>query len=317
VPGTAGDFPHGATLRRDGTAWILVEKVDRSLGACLWWGEAQGAEDLHVLAEPAEVAATLARRASYFHPAPTVWSVQGRDLHPAPATALPPEPALPPGHAELAPLILEAGAEPVVEHGRLVGEVRGLEVARVEDHEGEVRLSIGVGKHDRQARTMMSGALMDPAEATAVLRQVVDDVGRRRAPGAPVHPAFSLAPERWLRSVVVSSPERVGARELAVSSPADPRPNLLGRSPAPAAGIDGDGRPVVVVCSTGLDPELVPVAAEARVLAVRERPELDGARLVLVLPHGDDHRITHRLAERLTDPAQVRTVPASWRSLSV
>ena len=84
-----------------------------------------------------------------------------------------------------------------------------------------------------------------------------------------------------------------------------PRPNLKDAWPAVATG---EG--VVVVCSVGIDLDLVPFAADARLAHGR-----DGARLVLVLPARDDHRVTRELNGLLRQPADIVTVPDGWRSL--
>jgi hypothetical protein len=65
---------------------------------------------------------------------------------------------------------------------------------------------------------------------------------------------------------------------------------------------------VLVVCSTGIDLDLVPFAADARLLDGRD------PRLVLVLPDGDDHPVTRDLAGALRRPADVVTVGREWRS---
>jgi hypothetical protein len=65
---------------------------------------------------------------------------------------------------------------------------------------------------------------------------------------------------------------------------------------------------VVVVCSVGVDLDLVPAAADARLA-------LDPlAALVLVVPERDDHPVTRSLAERLTRPATIETISGDWRS---
>ena len=69
---------------------------------------------------------------------------------------------------DLVDLILDAGAEPVVEHGVLTGEVAGLEVLRavVDPYTGELRLEVGLGNHDREANTLVYGNV-PPAFAIA------------------------------------------------------------------------------------------------------------------------------------------------------
>src|SRR5438093_1278 len=82
--------------------------------------------DLHVLVD--QGAGVLARRAAAFDRPPTIWTIDGSSLHPAEPAPFLPEPPLDPLVAPLADVILTAGAEPVVEHGVLRGEVLGLEV---------------------------------------------------------------------------------------------------------------------------------------------------------------------------------------------
>ncbi len=86
------------------------------------------------------------------------------------------------------------------------------------------------------------------------------------------------------------------------------RPNLKDPVPAVAAGLDINGEPIVVVCSIGIDLDLVPYAADARAATGPV-----GARLLLAVPERDDHAVTRALAARLVDPAAVVGVPLSAR----
>jgi hypothetical protein len=212
----------------------------------------------------------------------------------------------------------------VAEHGVLAGEVLGLEVARVAVDGSEARLEVGVGQHDREAQRLVHGD-RSPVEALAA---AVAEVRRLRVAGAAGHPANLLSPERWLRAVVLDAPALAGARGLDPVSSTVVRADLRSRAPAPAWGVDEDGEPVVVVCSTGIDPDLVPLGADVRVAARAgalapapwtDHPwAKDGAgpvRLVLLVPAGDDHAVTRALAAALAQPAVVRTVPAGWRGM--
>ena len=76
------------------------------------------------------------------------------------------------------------------------------------------------------------------------------------------------------------------------------------------SGVDADGGEVVVVCSVGVDLDLVPYASDAR---ATDAPD---ARLVLVLPERDAVDITRRLAGRLLEPADLVTVGDGWRSIA-
>ena len=90
-------------------------------------------------------------------------------------------------------------------------------------------------------------------------------------------------------------------------------PTTLASSSVPrgGTGVDRDERPLVVVCSTGIDLDAVPAAADARLADGRP-----GCRVVVAVPPGDDHPVTRALAADLRDPAEVLTVSARWRELS-
>jgi hypothetical protein len=64
------------------------------------------------------------------------------------------------------------------------------------------------------------------------------------------------------------------------------------------------------VCSTGIHVDLVPTAADVR---LRDAPD---ARLVLVVPEGDDHPVNRDLAAALTSPADIVTVKRDWKALT-
>ncbi len=302
---TAGTFPGGATLRTSNTGWVLAEEQpERALGGALAWARQHGLTDLHVLAQ--EATPLLARRATAFADRPRVWRVDGRGLAPARPEPPPgPEPALPAEAASFVPVLVGAGVEPVVEHGVLTGEVLGLEVARVVVDELGAFLEVGVGKHDRYAQRLMHQD-RPPVEA---LGAAVAAVRQVRRPDAPAHQVNQLARERWLRALVVQRPEVVGASALAPLPSPVRRTDLRQVAPAPAAGVDIHGRPVVVVCSTGIDVDLVPAAADVRLCDRRH------ARLVLAVPAADDHPLTRALAAALAEPAEVRAIPGDWRRL--
>jgi hypothetical protein len=269
----------------------------------LLWAQRFPVENLHLLIDDERAAGVVARRAAAFARPPTVWRVYGAALTAAAPAALAAEPPLDLRLAPLADVIRAAGADPVVEHGVLKGEVLGLEVARaVIDDEGPV-LEVGVGKHDRQAQGMVHG---DQPTAAVLARVVAMVEGHRRA-GAPHHPYNRLASERWLRARAVADPAFVGAAELAsVPSPVEVD-DLRKPAPAPAAGVDLQGHPVLAVFSTGVDVDLVPAAVDAR-LADGRNP-----RLVIVVPERDDHPYLRALAGALRESADVVTVADDWR----
>jgi hypothetical protein len=285
-------YPGGAALLGDDGLWVLGD----SLGGALTLARREGAEHLHLIVE--EGAGVTARRAGQFADPPTVWSLVGTVLErvePEPFVAPTPLPA---GVAAFADVLTAAGADPVVEHGRLIGEVLGLEVARVVVDESGPHLEVGVGRFDREANALLTGD--QPEEER--LRSVVELVRRHRRAEAENHPLKLLAAARWLRSRLVADPGLVGADHLAPLASTVEAPDLRTPWPAAATGIDGDGRPIVVVASTGVDLDLVPAAADARLADGRD------ARLVLAVPPRDVHPVTAALAAALAQPAEVVTV---------
>jgi hypothetical protein len=240
-------------------------------------------------------AGIVARRAAAFAAPAGVWQVQGASLAPAVAAAAVVV-AGPASRAE-ASLLADRGCEVVYEHGELRGEVLGLEVARVVDESVEV----GVGRHDREARYAMRAN----EDLDAALDEAVRAVRLWRRPGAPRHPANTMRRSRWLRSVVCGRPSLVGADWL---EPVAPPLQLGDLTDDSAASCVGPG--VVVVCSVGVDLDLVPTAADCRLLYG------PSSRLVVVLPVGDDVAITRELAAALAVPAEVVTVPRDWAALA-
>jgi hypothetical protein len=304
--GEPGTFPDGATLAHGDRGWVLVGADGaRRLGAALAWARQQGVAELHLLVDDPAVAGVLARRAGWFARAPQVWVVDGRAVQPAEPAAVP-APSVPPPSAELfRPLLVDAGLEVVVEQGALLGELNGLEVARVvpADEEGDARMEVGVGRFDREAFAMINPDLRD----TEALAKAAGVVGSVRRADRPRHQLNQLAPERWLRSVHVADPSRLGLTRLDPVEPALPRQNLRDRAVASAVGEGPDGRPVVVTFSSGVDLDLVPSAADDRAM------HAPAARLVLAVPARDVHPVTKALAAALTDPAEivpVEPVPA-------
>jgi len=245
------------------------------------WARQQGIEELHVLAD--DDAGVLARRAALFRDPPTIWWVNGTELHsiqPEPLS----RPTTAPDAAGFGSLFEGVGLEVVSEWDHVAGELRGLEVARVVDG----RLEVGVGEADRELTAMLHGDLA-PADA---LERVVTIVREHRRPGAPRHPLNLLVPERWLRWTLP------GVTPVA---PARPRAGMRERDIACGVSVDG-----VVVCSVGVDLDLVPAAAEARLAIDADAP------LRLVVPERDDHPATRALAAQLLAPAEIVTVSGDW-----
>ena len=147
----------------------------------------------------------------------------------------------------------------------------------------------------------MANPFQDPTEALAGVAARVRNERTWAAPGGAM---TSIGRERWLRSICVTNPSIIGLGPLTPVAPPLPRLDLRDVSIAPAVG---DG--VVVAFSVGVDPDLVPSAADARAMHAPD------AELVLVLPESDAMPTTHRVAAALRHPARVITVPDNWPSL--
>jgi hypothetical protein len=298
---TALSVPGGAGFRHDDRVWLYApDDSRRSLGRALALAAREGASDVHVIVESDD--GELARRASLLRPPASVWQVQGRALVAVEPAPLPVEMEAPSGAENLVALLRAAGADVVVEHGVIFGEIRGLEVARVRvADDGQVVLDVGVGRFDQEATALLHGHL--PTEDA--LARAIEQVDRHRRRDAAPHPVNRLARDRWLRAQVLDDPSLVGLKSLEPVAPASPRRNTRDPLPAGAIGVDDAGARVLVVCSVGVDLDLVPVAAD---LAARERVD----RVVLVTPPRDQVPILRSLADRLAPPTALVAVEGDW-----
>jgi hypothetical protein len=292
APIAASSFAGGAALTRYGQGWVLAdERPERILGPALVWASRQAAlGTLHVLCDE-EAAGIVARRAALFDADLQIWAVDGRVMRAAPPALVATTVAVEADMAAFAAYIEAAGAEPICEWGALVGEVRGLEVCRVirSNETGVAMLAVGVGAHDREAFAMIHGD-RPPVQA---LTGVIEAVGPHRRKGAAPHALNRLAAERMLRAEVIDDPS---------IEPPVARSNLKDPVPCVATGFGGDGDAVTVVCSVGIDVDLVPFAADAQLR--------HGGRLIVALPERDAHAITRQLMARLRTPAQLVTIPS-------
>ena len=254
-----GEFGAGAALMLGRNAWVLLDdRPERGLGPAMAWALRQDAKEVNVLAE--EGVGVLTRRAHGWTPTVHVWQIVGRVLQPGVAESLPAPTLLPSDHAALEQLIRDGGAEPIVEHGVLRGEVDGLEVCRVvtDAYTGAVRLEVGVGAHDREAFQLLHG---DRPTGEA-LADVVRAVREHRRAGATRHPLNLLAQERALRARLVAEPSLINATHVRQVAPPIPRANVKDAVPCVAQATIV-GHQVTVVCSTGVDLDVVPFAVEA------------------------------------------------------
>jgi hypothetical protein len=292
-------MPGGAALLDGRTAWVYVNDGARTLGRALALAASRGCATLHLIVD--DGGGIAARRAAQLRPSPSVWRIVDRSLAPVEPAARRDD-APPTDASALVSMLRDAGLEVVTEHGVISGEIRGLSVATiVAGADGRSRLAVGVGRIDQEATDLLHGDL--PLQET--LANAIDEVRVYRHQHAKPHPVNRLARERWLRSQLIARPSVVGLADLVSIAPAEPRANLRDPVPAAALGHDAGGARVLVVCSVGIDLELIPVAAD---LVDRERPD----RVVFALPARDHHAIQRELAAQLTVPVEFATVEGEW-----
>jgi hypothetical protein len=332
-----GGFANGAALVVDGRAWVLIDgDAHRSLGPALAWTIRHGATSLDLIAE--SHTGLLARRAERFSFPIVVWYPVERTLLPAvPETVVRP-PAANPVHLQVRDVIEGAGATFTVEHGVVTGEVHGLEVCRVVDsptsgyfdepdggepisatsfgttssgaassdsggtEDAGVIVEVGVGGPDREAFRIIHGDL----PTVTALAEVVATVAGHRTPGAPPHPLNRLAQERLLRWRLEQDPSLVGLQRVEPAEPPLPREGLNEVVPCVASGTSVDGATRRIVCSVGVDLDLVPFVTDVQVTTSHANE--DGAPIVVVVPTRDLMSITRELAALLSEPVTFETV---------
>jgi hypothetical protein len=257
--GSSELFGLGAAFVGADATWVLIDgDSSRALGPVLAW-TSRFNNPVHLLVE--QDSGVVARRAQFFSSAITVWHIDDRALTPAEPASHLPEGSAKPEHLAMMDLISSSGADALVEHGVVVGEVRGLEMCRVVDdsYTGESRLEVGMGVNDREAFLMVHGEL--PKEEA--LRNVIEAVAVHREPDAMVHPFNQFGAERMHRWRALQNPQSVGFARL---SPADPpvrRTNLKDPVPCVAIGETTEGNHAVAVFVHGIDLDLVPFAVDA------------------------------------------------------
>jgi hypothetical protein len=202
----------------------------------------------------------LARRAALFDVDITVWHADERVLLPALAEPHLPTTQAKPEHLAFTELIQSSGADALVEHGIVVGEVRGLEMCRVVDDvvSGVARLEVGMGVNDREAFAMVHGEL--PTEQA--LRNVIDAVAIHREPGANVHPFNQFGAERMHRWRALQDPTSIGFSRLDPVDPPVKRTNLKDAVPCAAIGSTDSGNLSAAVFVHGVDLDVVPFAVD-------------------------------------------------------
>ena len=114
------------------------------------------ADVIHIFAK--EEASSLASAAELFRTSPTVWELNDRVATVAVASD-PTSKESTDVDPELIAVLEAADLDVVYEHGIVAGEIRGLEVARIESDGEEQRIAVGVGAHDREAFALLHGGM--------------------------------------------------------------------------------------------------------------------------------------------------------------
>ena len=245
------------------------ENPSRALGSLLLLAARHQLDEAVIIYDDPSAAAVAARRAKVIKPTPTIRLADGPVLRHVDAAPLPepPPPLEPP--ADFIDLCRQADVDPIQESGIWRGEVLGLEVARAAGS----GIEIGVGRLDREAGIVLH------ADRPQVenLASVAETVRSHRRNGAGSHPLATLVRERWLRHDLATDPSALGLVSLAAVDPAESPDGLRHSVPAAATGVDTDGNRVLLTCSVGVDPDLVPAVAD---LVLREDPD----RLIVVMP---------------------------------
>lgn len=291
--------PWGAALDNDGAWTALIEvSPERSFGQALVLAARNNARSLDLLMD--DESASVARRAQLFEPSPSVWRVDGTDLESAEASA-PSCVEAASLRPDIASLLDLPDVDVIVEHGVIIGECRGLEVARVTGSADEQRLDVGVGAYDQGAFAVMNPE-MTPIEALA---EVVAQVLTHRSVGAAPHPINRFARERWVRHELLADPTLVGLQSLAAVEPMTPREGIKDVGIAAALGESSTGESALVACTVGIDLDAVPAAADLAALH-------DADRIIMVLPDRDRHPLVKAVAAQSKRPIEFFTAPEPW-----
>ena len=303
VTADAEAFNAGVGIAQGDQAFVhLIGQAPSPMAAVLAWGEQRRASELHLIVDAPDHVLVLQARG--LDPAPTIWQAVDADLRPI-GDGAEPVPSLDVPDVVLAevPVLEAAGCDIVVEHGVVIGEILGVEVARIAvEVDGQALVRVGVGLYDQEAHALVHAK----SSVGDRLEQVVTEVRRHRSGDAGPHPLNRIARERWLRSLVVADPSLLGLDALELEAPLVPRSGIHEQRPVAARGTRGNAD-VLVVCSTGIDLDLVPMAAGH---IGDRRPD----EVVLVLPARDHHDIIARMVDRLAVPSTLTSIRDPWES---
>ena len=292
----ASDVPGGAWLVRGDTLWArLDERPHRAIGSVIALALREGVDQLEVLVGAEDAAPIVARRARQWNLPISVRHLDERTPVAVEPAAHLIAPTVPEAHLAFTEAIAAAGADPVVAHGALTAQFRGLEIARVIDDGDGARLEVGVGANDREAfRELHIGEAPE-----AALARVVRAVAEHRVDGARPHPFNTMSPEGYLASALRADPGVVGVGNLA----------LTGSAVAPVGAVDagpvmliGGGR--LFACTTGVDLGAMPDALDT-LDAMVATGEISDPALTVVVPSRNRLPVLDRLAAAAVAPVQI------------
>lgn len=297
----------GASVIAGGEGWMYFPTVAPGLlGTAVIWGLTHDCARMNLVVD--DGAGELAHAATMFaDPVPTVWQVSGREMAPAVATvpAIPP----PPECVELTAELATAGLDVVADHGVWLGEINGLEVARVGIRDGECSMDIGVGAYDQFA----SAALNIDRDDVAALADVVSMVRPHRMADSAPHAIGRLVRARWLRAQVMRNPELIGLDLLNPIPLLRERPGLTENQPAAALGRRGEDK-VLVAFAVGVDLGIVETAAGLAALHSSASGGEGVDDIIVVVPSRDRHRRIVDSVAALALPSQVIAIEGEWAS---
>ncbi len=269
------------------------------LGIAIIWATANDCPNVNLIVD--EGAENLAFAASAFRdPAPVIWQSTDRRIDRVEAVRPTIDP--PPDCPELTAELFSAGLDVVADHGVWLGEINGLEVARVGMIEGKCAIDIGVGAYDQFAAAALTPEDKDPADSIA---NVVSMVRPHRSADSAPHAIGRLVRSRWMRAQLVRSPELVGLASLDPTPLLTDRPGLMESQPAAAIGVDDDGQKVLVCCTVGLD---LGIAETAAGLVAFHTPD----RVVVALPPRDEHPRIAEAVAGLAVPSRIIAIEGEW-----
>ncbi len=264
-------FPSAPRSLADQRAWVLLDTDDRrrERSRC---GDRLGAAQQRRAARPRR-RRRADRRSSSRRRVPRCRSTCGRSTDgtswPSNRPAQPAPRAPTPAHLAFVADIEAAGATVVVEHGVVTGEVRGLEVCRVVDVADR---EVPRGARGRR-RTPRSRGLRDhprrrpdgrsPRRRRRRRRRRTRHLTRQGTRSTVLRPSGSCGGG--------SSRSRgsSGWRRCTTPSHRCHAAGLKHRAPCTAVGYALDGTPAVIVCSVGVDLDVIPYAADARLCGGR------------------------------------------------